>query len=64
MSIEVCNGIKSTEPIILTDGSETVLTKPSNIVPVSNTENDVNTIANLQQLIDSSKINLNGAIII
>lgn len=65
MAITVCNGIKECDWIIPTDNPRPPTTNNGeDVVPVENTENDINDIPNMQELIDKSKINLNGKIII
>lgn len=65
MAITVCNGIKECDWITPTKSPRPPTTNTKeDVVPVENTENDINDIPNLQELIDKSKINLNGKIII
>ena len=65
MAITVCNGIKECDRIIPIDNPRPPTnTTGEEVVPVEDTESDVNNIPNMQELIDKSKINLNGKIII
>lgn len=65
MAITVCNGIKECDWIAPIKNPRSPITNTKeDIVPVEETENNVNDIPNMQELIDKSKINLNGKIII
>lgn len=65
MAITVCNGIKECDKIIPINNPRPPTTNnKEDVIPVEETESNVNDIPNMQELIDKSKINLNGKIII